>query len=60
MKPVSTQIIEANKKQSAVVSESMRKLMEKREVTDEEIRDSLQQTRQKIQDLEKEKKDDKK
>jgi hypothetical protein len=60
VKPVSTQILEATKKQMAVVNESMRKLIEKKDVTDQEISDSLRQTRQKVQDLEKEKKDDKK
>jgi len=60
VKPVSTQTLEATKKQAAVVSESMRKLIEKDDATDQEIGDSLQRTRQKVQDLEKEKKDDKK
>ena len=60
VKPVNTQTIEATKKQTEAVNGSMRKLMEKREVTDQEISDLLQQTRQKVQDLEKEKKDDKK
>ena len=59
VKPVSTQAIEATKKQVAVVNESMRELIEKKDVTDQEISNSLQQTRQKVQDLEKEKTDDK-
>ncbi|MGA3285220.1 MAG: hypothetical protein ABSD57_12295 [Verrucomicrobiota bacterium] len=57
VKPVSTQTLEATKKQMAVVNESMRELIEKKNVTDQEISNSLQQTRQKVQDLEKEKKD---
>ena len=60
VKPVSTQTLKATKKQLAVVDESTRKLIEKPDVSDQEISNSLQQTRQKIQDLEKEKKDDKK
>jgi hypothetical protein len=58
VKPVSTQTIEATKKQMAVVNDSMRKSIEKPDVSDQEISNSLQQTRQKVQDLEKEKKDD--
>ena len=52
--------MEATKKQMAVGSESMRKLIEKPDASDQEISEALQQARQKIQDLEKEKKDDKK
>ena len=58
VKPVSTQTIEATKKQSAVINDSMRRLIEKSDVSDQDISNSLQQTRQKVQDLEKEKKDD--
>ncbi len=60
VKPVGTQTLEATKKQKAVVDESMRKLLQKPDMTDKEIGDLLQQNRQKIEDLEKEKKDDKK
>jgi hypothetical protein len=42
-----------------VVNESMRELIENKDVTDQEISNSLQQTRQKVQDLEKQKKDEK-
>jgi len=60
VKPVNTQTVEATKKQMAVGSESMRKLIEKPDASNQEISEALQQARQKIQDLEKEKKDDKK
>jgi len=60
VKPASTQTAEATKKQMAVVNESMRKVIEKDDATDQEISDWLQRTRQKVEDLEKEKKDDKK
>jgi hypothetical protein len=60
VKPVSTQTLEATKKQMEVISESAKKLIEKKDLTDQEISDSLQQTRQKVQELEKEKKDDEK
>ena len=58
--PVSTQTLEVTKKQGDVVEEGLRKDFEKKDMTDREISDSLEQMRLKIQDLEKEKKDDKK
>ena len=60
VKPVSTQTLEVTKKRGAVIADAMRKDFEKKDMTDQEIGDSLLQTRQKLQDLEKEKKDDKK
>ena len=59
VKPVSTQTLEAAKKQMAVVNKFGRRSIGKQDMTDQEMSDLLQQTRQKVQDLEKEKKDDK-
>ena len=59
VKPVSTQTLEATKKQNAAAVEPIKKLIEKSDMSDQEISNSLQQARQKVQDLEKEKKDDK-
>ena len=58
VKPVSTKYLELIKKQDAVVTEYMEKEFTKTNETDQEIGDSIQQMRQKVQDLEKEKKND--
>jgi len=60
VKPASTQTVEATKKQKAVVDESMNKLLQRPNMSDKELSDLLQENRQKISDIEKEKKDDKK
>ena len=59
MKPVSTKYLELTKKEGAVMTEYIEKEFAKTNETDQEISDPMQQMRQKIQDLEKEKKDDK-
>lgn len=59
VKPVSTRILEVTKKQGAVMEEGFKKAFEKKDMTDQEISDSLEQMRKKVLDLEKQKKDDK-
>jgi hypothetical protein len=54
VKPISTQTLEATKKQKAVADESGRKLLQKPDMSDKEISDLLQETRQKIENIEKE------
>ena len=56
--PADTKIVEATRKQSAVLDEFWNKAFQK-EMSDQELADSLLETRQKIQALDKEKKDDK-
>jgi hypothetical protein len=58
VKPVSTKHLELIKKQGAVMTEYMEKEFAKTNETDQEICDSMQQMRQKVQDMEKEKKND--
>jgi hypothetical protein len=60
VKPISTQTLEATKKQTAVVDESLRKLFQKPDMSDKELSNLLEENRQKIESIEKEKKDDKK
>ena len=60
VKPISTQTLEATKKQAAVAAESIRKLFQKPNMSDKELSDLLEENRQKIESLEKEKQADKK
>jgi hypothetical protein len=60
VKPVSTQTMEATKKQTAVANETIKKLTQKPDMTDKELNSLLEENRQKIESLEKEKKADKK
>lgn len=60
VKPVSTQTIEATKKQTSAVNEAMRRLIGKENLSDQEISNTLQQTRQAVQDLQKQRRDDEK
>jgi predicted transcriptional regulator len=55
---VSTKYLELTKKQGAMMTEYIEKEFAKTNETDQEICDSMQQMRQKVQDMEKEKKND--
>ncbi len=57
VKPVSTQKLDSIKKQEAVADESMRKLFDKPDMTDKELKDLLETNRQKIEAIKSEKKD---
>jgi hypothetical protein len=59
VKPVDTKVIEATKKQIAATGEFFDEAF-KKNMSDKEITDSALKTQRKIQDLEKEKKSDKK
>ncbi|MBI2927642.1 MAG: hypothetical protein HYY24_18255 [Verrucomicrobia bacterium] len=59
VKPASTKILEATKKQLATVDDMATMLFQKEDLTDEQIGDLIQETRKKIQDAEREKTNDK-
>ena len=60
VKPVSTQTLEATKKQEALIDEFNKKLFDKKGASEQDIGERLQKMQQKYLDLEKEKKDDNK
>jgi len=60
VKPISTQTLEATKKQTAVVDESLRKIFQKPNMSDQELSSLIEENRKKTESIEKEKKDDKK
>ena len=57
VKPVSTQKLDSIKRQKAVADESMKKLLDKPDMTDKEIEDLLDTNRQKIEAIKNEKQD---
>jgi hypothetical protein len=57
VKPVSTQILRATKKQKAAADGSLRTLLQNPNMSDKEMSNLLEENRQKIEDIEKEKKD---
>jgi hypothetical protein len=60
VEPISTQTLEATKKQFAVADESVKRLFQKPIMSDRELSNLVEESQQKIESLEKEKKDDKK
>ena len=59
VKPVSTQSLDATKRMKAVADESLRALLQKPDMTEQEVEDLLEKNRQKIEAIKKEKKDGK-
>ena len=60
VKPVSTQTLEATKKQTAVTHETIKKLRQKPDMTGKELNSLLEENRQKMESLENEKRADEK
>jgi len=60
VRPESTEILQATKKQLATVDDVVATLFKKEDLTDDQIADLIQRMRKKIQDAEKEKTDEKK
>jgi hypothetical protein len=60
VKPISTQTLEATKKQTEVIDESLRNIFQKPNMSDQELSRLIEENRKKIESMEKEKKDDKK
>jgi hypothetical protein len=60
VKPISTQTLKVTKKQAAIGDETARKMFQKPDMTDKELNGLLEENRQKMESLEKEKQADKK
>jgi hypothetical protein len=60
VKPISTQTLEADKKQAAVIDESVKKLFQEPIMSDMELSNLVMESQQKIKSIEKEKKNDEK